>query len=142
MVSIMDSDMREWTWRLTGGRVGAIKGGKSGCGSFVLRKIWWPLWPHGSRLKQKASFESEELLIELSYMSFQNLGLSDSVVHGVQRMGYVDPSPIQLRAIPLILSGRDLIASAQTGTGKTAAFGLPLLSLLDSPRATAPLPDP
>ncbi len=48
-------------------------------------------------------------------------------------MGYVDPSPIQLRAIPLILSGRDLIASAQTGTGKTAAFGLPLLSLLDSP---------
>ena len=67
-------------------------------------------------------------------MSFQNLGLSDSVVHGVQRMGYVDPSPIQLRAIPLILSGRDLIASAQTGTGKTAAFGLPLLSLLDSPR--------
>ncbi len=65
-------------------------------------------------------------------MSFQNLGLSEALVHGVQRMGYVDPSPIQLRAIPLILSGRDLIASAQTGTGKTAAFGLPLLSLLDS----------
>ena len=67
-------------------------------------------------------------------MSFQNLGLSDPVIHGVQRMGYVDPSPIQLRAIPMILSGRDVIASAQTGTGKTAAFGLPLLSLLDSPR--------
>jgi ATP-dependent RNA helicase RhlE len=67
-------------------------------------------------------------------MSFQNLGLSDPVVHGVQRMGFVDPSPIQLRAIPLVLSRRDLIASAQTGTGKTAAFGLPLLSLLDSPR--------
>jgi ATP-dependent RNA helicase RhlE len=66
-------------------------------------------------------------------MSFQNLGLSEGLVHGVQRMGYVDPSPIQLRAIPLILSGRDLIASAQTGTGKTAAFGLPLLSLMDSP---------
>jgi ATP-dependent RNA helicase RhlE len=66
-------------------------------------------------------------------MSFQNLGLLDSVVHGVQRMGYVDPSPIQLRAIPVILSGRDLIASAQTGTGKTAAFGLPLLSLLGEP---------
>jgi ATP-dependent RNA helicase RhlE len=66
-------------------------------------------------------------------MSFQNLGLSDPVVHGVQRMGFVDPSPIQLRAIPLVLSRRDLIASAQTGTGKTAAFGLPLLSLLDSP---------
>ncbi len=65
-------------------------------------------------------------------MSFQNLGLSEALVHGVQRMGYVDPTPIQLRAIPLILSGRDLIASAQTGTGKTAAFGLPLLSMLDS----------
>jgi ATP-dependent RNA helicase RhlE len=55
----------------------------------------------------------------------------------VQRMGYVDPSPIQLRAIPLILSGRDLIGSAQTGTGKTAAFGLPLLSLLESPSGFA-----
>ncbi len=67
-------------------------------------------------------------------MSFQNLGLSDSVVHGVQRMGYVDPSPIQLRAIPVVLAGRDLIASAQTGTGKTAAFGLPLLTRLAEPR--------
>ncbi|HRJ73034.1 MAG TPA: DEAD/DEAH box helicase [Terrimicrobiaceae bacterium] len=66
-------------------------------------------------------------------MSFQDLGLSDAVVHGVQRMGYLDPSPIQLRAIPVILAGKDLIASAQTGTGKTAAFGLPILSRLDSP---------
>lgn len=49
-------------------------------------------------------------------------------------MGYVDPSPIQLQAIPVILSGKDLIASAQTGTGKTAAFGLPILSKLDSPQ--------
>lgn len=67
-------------------------------------------------------------------MSFQNLGLSTSVVHGVQRVGYLDPTPIQLRAIPVILAGRDVIASAQTGTGKTAAFGLPLLSMLDSHR--------
>ena len=67
-------------------------------------------------------------------MSFQNMGLSDSIVHGVQRMGYLDPSPIQLRAIPVINEGRDLIASAQTGTGKTAAFGLPILSKLDSPQ--------
>ncbi|MDX2080861.1 MAG: DEAD/DEAH box helicase [Terrimicrobiaceae bacterium] len=66
-------------------------------------------------------------------MSFQNLGLSESVLHGAQRMGYSDPTPIQLRAIPVILSGRDLIASAQTGTGKTAAFALPILSKLDHP---------
>ena len=44
--------------------------------------------------------------------------------------GYTDPTPIQLRAIPLILAGRDVIGSAQTGTGKTAAFALPLLSRL------------
>ncbi len=67
-------------------------------------------------------------------MSFQDLGLSEAVVHGIQRMGYVDATPIQLRAIPVILQGRDLIASAQTGTGKTAAFGLPILSRLESPR--------
>jgi ATP-dependent RNA helicase RhlE len=66
-------------------------------------------------------------------MSFQNLGLSDEVLHGAQRMGYSEPTPIQLRAIPVILSGRDLVASAQTGTGKTAAFALPVLSKLDHP---------
>ncbi len=49
---------------------------------------------------------------------------------GVKAMGYVDPTPIQLRAIPLVLSGKDVIGSAQTGTGKTAAFGLPILSKL------------
>jgi len=63
-------------------------------------------------------------------MSFQDLGLLETVVHGAQRMGYVEPSPIQTQAIPVVLSGGDLIASAQTGTGKTAAFGLPILSRL------------
>ncbi|MBX9577674.1 MAG: DEAD/DEAH box helicase [Chthoniobacterales bacterium] len=63
-------------------------------------------------------------------MSFQDFQLSEAVVHGAQRIGYVEPSPIQLQAIPRILQQKDLIASAQTGTGKTAAFGLPILSML------------
>ena len=63
-------------------------------------------------------------------MSFQDLGLYEAVVHGAQRMGYVEPSPIQAQAMPVVLKGGDIIASAQTGTGKTAAFGLPILSLL------------
>ena len=63
-------------------------------------------------------------------MSFQNLGLSDEVVHGVQSMGYMDPTPIQLQAFPIVLGGKDLIGASQTGTGKTAAFMLPLLSRL------------
>jgi ATP-dependent RNA helicase RhlE len=63
-------------------------------------------------------------------MAFQKLGLSPETLRGVQAMGYVDPTPIQLRAIPLILSGKDVIGSAQTGTGKTAAFALPILTML------------
>src|SRR4051812_21167830 len=63
-------------------------------------------------------------------MSFQEFGLADEVVHGVQSMGYSDPTPIQLRAIPVVLSGKDLMGSAQTGTGKTAAFALPILTKL------------
>ncbi len=61
-------------------------------------------------------------------MSFSALGLSEKILEGVRAMGYVDPTPIQLRAIPLVLSGKDVIGSAQTGTGKTAAFALPILS--------------
>ena len=63
-------------------------------------------------------------------MLFKALNLSDSVLRGVQAAGYTDPTPIQLRAIPIVLGGGDLIASAQTGTGKTAAFALPILSRL------------
>ena len=63
-------------------------------------------------------------------MPFSKLGLSPQVLEGVRAAGYTDPTPIQLRAIPLILAGRDVIGSAQTGTGKTAAFALPLISRL------------
>ncbi len=63
-------------------------------------------------------------------MPFKALLLSEPLLRGVQAAGYTDPTPIQLRAIPAVLSGRDLIASAQTGTGKTAAFALPVLHRL------------
>src|SRR5579862_2290266 len=71
-------------------------------------------------------------------MPFSKLGLAEPVVDGVKAMGYVDPTPIQLRAIPLVLAGRDVIGSAQTGTGKTAAFALPILSKLERHQAGGP----
>jgi ATP-dependent RNA helicase RhlE len=63
-------------------------------------------------------------------MPFKQLGLTDSVLEGVQAAGFSEPTAIQVRAIPPILEGRDIIASAQTGTGKTAAFALPVLTKL------------
>lgn len=64
-------------------------------------------------------------------MPFSQLGLTKPLLRGVESMGYGDPTPIQLRAIPPALEGRDVIASAQTGTGKTAAFSLPVLQRLN-----------
>ena len=62
---------------------------------------------------------------------FNDLGLSDSVMKGLVEIGYESPSPIQAAIIPHVLEGRDVIGQAQTGTGKTAAFALPLLSKID-----------
>src|SRR6266446_6881596 len=63
-------------------------------------------------------------------MSFQDLGVQESVVHGVQSLGFNEPTPIRERCNPMILQGKDVVGSAQTGTGKTAAFALPVLTLL------------
>ncbi|MFV0549284.1 MAG: ATP-dependent RNA helicase RhlE [Limnobaculum xujianqingii] len=63
-------------------------------------------------------------------MSFNSLGLSADILRAVEEQGYRDPTPIQQQAIPVVLSGRDLMACAQTGTGKTAGFTLPLLQRL------------
>ena len=65
-------------------------------------------------------------------MSFDSLGLSAELLRAVHEQGYNEPTPIQIKAIPLILEGRDIMAGAQTGTGKTAGFTLPLLQLLSS----------
>lgn len=67
-------------------------------------------------------------------MGFTQLGLSPKVLEGVKAVGYTDPTPIQIRAIPVALRGGDIIGSAQTGTGKTAAFTLPTLTLLGDHR--------
>ena len=65
-------------------------------------------------------------------MSFENLGLRPEILTGVKFQGYIEPTPIQRQAIPVIIQGRDILAGAQTGTGKTAAFTLPLLHLLST----------
>ncbi|VAV85075.1 ATP-dependent RNA helicase RhlE [hydrothermal vent metagenome] len=63
-------------------------------------------------------------------MSFKSLGLSDALLRAINKKGYREPSTIQKKAIPLILEGKDVLASAQTGTGKTAGFTLPMLQIL------------
>ena len=73
-------------------------------------------------------------------MTFSTLGLSDKVQSAVASAGYTEPTPIQRDAIPHILSRRDVIGLAQTGTGKTAAFTLPMLTLLENGRARARMP--
>ena len=62
--------------------------------------------------------------------SFAELGLNEQILAGVETLGFVEPTPVQAEAIPLVLAGRDVVASAQTGTGKTAAFALPVLQVI------------
>jgi superfamily II DNA/RNA helicase len=73
-------------------------------------------------------------------MTFSDLGLSPEVLRAVEEVGYVEPTPIQAQAIPHVLMGRDVLGSAQTGTGKTASFTLPMIDILTSGRARARMP--
>ncbi|MEJ8574674.1 DEAD/DEAH box helicase [Microbaculum marinum] len=73
-------------------------------------------------------------------MAFDDLGLSPKVLAAVEAAGYKEPTPIQAQAIPHVMSRRDIIGIAQTGTGKTASFVLPMLSLLEKGRARARMP--
>ena len=73
-------------------------------------------------------------------MRFDELGLSEKVLNAVKASGYETPTPIQEQAIPYALEGRDVLGIAQTGTGKTAAFTLPMLSALEKGRARARMP--
>jgi superfamily II DNA/RNA helicase len=71
---------------------------------------------------------------------FADLGLSDEVLRAVTDAGYLHPTPIQEQAIPIVLMGRDVLGCAQTGTGKTASFTLPMLDIMSSGRARARMP--
>ena len=73
-------------------------------------------------------------------MSFESLGLSAPVLQAVSEKGYTQPTPIQEKAIPIVLMGRDILGCAQTGTGKTASFVLPMIDILAEGRAKARMP--
>ena len=73
-------------------------------------------------------------------MTFKNLKLSEKVLAAIEAAGYTAPTPIQAQAIPFALEGRDVVGIAQTGTGKTASFVLPLLTMLEKGRARARMP--
>jgi superfamily II DNA/RNA helicase len=73
-------------------------------------------------------------------MTFLELGLSPEVLRAVEEAGYAEPTPIQQKSIPAVLQGRDVLGCAQTGTGKTGAFSLPMIDILASSRARARMP--
>ena len=72
----------------------------------------------------------------MSSVDFESLGLSVPVLKAVKQLGYEQPSPVQAQSIPILLAGKNLLGTAQTGTGKTAAFALPFLSQLDEKQKT------
>ena len=72
-------------------------------------------------------------------MTFNELGLSAPILKAIASQGYKTPSPIQAKSIPAVLDGRDVMAAAQTGTGKTAGFTLPILEKLSSGPGPGPI---
>ena len=107
-------------------------------------------WEEGDERDQNDRNEDDEnpFLIPISAgpppeparVVFADLGLSEQVLHAIEDMGYRHPTPIQEQAIPYVLMGRDVMGTAQTGTGKTAGFTLPMLDILSGSRARARMP--
>ena len=83
---------------------------------------------------------NEENVSTEDEVTFADLGLSDDLLSAVAEKGYSVPTPIQRKAIPSVLMGRDVLGCAQTGTGKTAGFTLPMIDILASGRARARMP--
>ena len=85
---------------------------------------------------EQSSQESRQQTRDAAIRSFQDLGLIESLCDACTALGYKDPTPIQTESIPLALGGRDIIGLAETGSGKTAAFALPILqALMDKPQS-------
>ncbi len=70
---------------------------------------------------------------------FRSLQVTDPVLKAIEKMGWSEPTPVQVGTIPLLLEGRDVIAQAQTGTGKTAAFGIPIIQSIEHGKVPAAL---
>ncbi len=83
---------------------------------------------------------TEGATTETKPVTFADLGLSAKVLAAVEAAGYSTPTPIQAQAVPIAISGRDVLGIAQTGTGKTAAFVMPMITRLETGRARARMP--
>jgi ATP-dependent RNA helicase DeaD len=83
------------------------------------------------RVEATASAVAEAPALDGAAPTFADLGLSEALLRSIRDVGYEEPTPIQVQTIPLLLAGRDVIAQAQTGSGKTAAFGLPIIEAID-----------
>jgi len=88
------------------------------------------LIPYLARNRRYKMNTTPTILIQRKNMKFSDFNLKDTIQAAVTEAGFTEPSPVQKDAIPLILEGHDMIAQAQTGTGKTAAFGLPIMSMM------------
>ena len=93
-----------------------------------------------ARPQPAAASIEEAHATEHRIVGFADLGLSEPILRAVREMGYLHPTPIQEQAIPVVLMGRDVLGAAQTGTGKTAGFTLPMLDILAGLRARARMP--
>ncbi len=89
---------------------------------------------------QNTAPETAESEAEDKRVTFADLGLSERVLKAITEAGYTHPTPIQAQAIPVALEGRDILGLAQTGTGKTAGFTLPMIDLLAKGRGRARMP--
>ena len=113
-------------------RRGGGAGGNAGGGRHArLEKHEKPRTDHSYEHPRKEPIKPvSPVTIPPQDTNFTKLGLNDAIAFAVAEMGYNDPTPIQAQAVPVVLSGRDVIGSAQTGTGKTAAFALPIIHRL------------